>query len=236
MEEKNKQPQKVSSYYTYFKFAHIMTVCVAIFIAVIVVSVATAVYKKNQLKDLRSQGKTFLECLKSAYSQTGNINSEAVRRMHYNFSRGSKLDIFVYDADGNCILSSDHYTVDANTGAISRSDLIDDDDYEPSELSRKMIDTINNSEGKYLELDSSTFTSKEPRLVYGTRTFVGVGDSISKTKLYAVFYEKPDKVNSFALWMTLICAAAALAAIYMTYILLRRRMRRLAAYENFVLL
>ena len=224
--------QKNSSYFRFARFALLVIASVIVFLGVVIVSVGTGVYKRSQLNELKSEGKLFIDCMKNSYNDSSSFNSIGMRSIHYNFSRAGKMDIYVYDSEGNCLIASDYYDVDENTGKIERSDLIDEEGYEPPVLSEKMLDKIGDNDGRYLELDDEGISSSAPRMIYASRVYITVGDSNSRIKLYAVFERKPDKINSFAIRFTLLYLLIGAAAIFVTYLLLKRRAQKLIAYEN----
>lgn len=224
--------QKNSSYFRFARFALLVIASVIVFLGVVIVSVGTGVYKRSQLNELKSEGKLFIDCMKNSYNDSSSFNSIGMRSIHYNFSRAGKMDIYVYDSEGNCLIASDYYDVDENTGKIERSDLIDEEGYEPPVLSEKMLDKIGDNDGRYLELDDEGISSSAPRMIYASRVYITIGDSNSRIKLYAVFERKPDKINSFAIRFTLLYLLIGAAAIFVTYLLLKRRAQKLIAYEN----
>lgn len=224
--------QKNSSYFRFARFALLVIASVIVFLGVVIVSVGTGVYKRSQLNELKSEGKLFIDCMKNSYNDSSSFNSIGMRSIHYNFSRAGKMDIYVYDSEGNCLIASDYYDVDENTGKIERSDLIDEEGYEPPVLSEKMLDKIGDNDGRYLELDDEGISSSAPRMIYASRVYITLGDSNSRIKLYAVFERKPDKINSFAIRFTLLYLLIGAAAIFVTYLLLKRRAQKLIAYEN----
>ncbi|MBP5379076.1 MAG: HAMP domain-containing histidine kinase [Ruminococcus sp.] len=203
--------RKNSSYYLLFRYALIVVMIVLLITGFIMVSICSAFYRRSQLNDLKSVGELFISCVKEEYNLTGSENSDSVRRLHKSFSEQYDLNIYLYDSEGNCLLSPD----DSENGSQIPSNArqkIEDDDY-------------------FLELDSTNYSSNGPQTAYGTVFFLKSG-VISPVKSYAVIYGDTKNINSFTAKIALFYAVFAILGMYVTYLLLKRRIKKYMNYET----
>ncbi len=215
---------KKNTYYKLFKTSFLTVILVLVFIGVIIISVSTVIYRNSKLDELRENGDLFIECLKGEYNITGGLSNDSVYRLHNEFCTGGGLEIRIYDEDGKCLLSPEHYTTEKNSDQITWAQNTD----EIKPLQKSMIKKL--EDDKYLSYDKSAVSDKEPHLIYGRRIFLRNGGSQIPTRMYALFYGRTDSISSFALKMAVFYIIFAAAAGYASYVLLRRRTKK---YVNF---
>lgn len=226
---------KESSYHRFFKFSFVIIISLLIFIGVILITVSTRVYRTSELKQLESTGSLYIKMFEDEYKKTGNISSEELQKLHYSFSNEEKLQIFIYDKDGKCIFAEGDYDrndVSANNRfpAIGK-ELVSSSNVKdlPSEIKSQIN---KGKKKKYLRLDSKNLAKSEPLLLYGTKVTLPSGNSDTREKMYILFCGRTDRIDSFTLKMILIYCIIAAITIYLSYVLLSRRTKKLTIYEH----
>ncbi len=225
---------KESSYHKLFKFSFIIIISVLLFVGIILVSVTSRIYRNAELKQLEKTGELYISMFEEEYKRSGSISGDVMQKLHYGFSSGEKLKIYIYDKDGDCIfsegdydkeaVSADHRFPAAGKESVTSSEVDD--------LAAEIKKEISKSkEKKYLELDSSNMSKSEPYLLYGTkRTFVNY--SGERVKMYILFCGRTDDISAFTLKMIIIYCIISVIVIYLSYILLSRRTKKLTVYEH----
>ena len=132
-----------SSYDKLFIFIIIIILSINIILGIVAITVSSAIYKSNRLDELQKIGDLFTGCMEDSYSERMNVRSTLIKNLHKRFSSKYHLMIYIYDANGNCVLSDADYEenpkkVVKNSGKISEKerdlDLDDLDDEEIEEL------------------------------------------------------------------------------------------------------
>lgn len=217
---------KTTSYYKLYRFLLLVTASALLFIGLIIVTVSMAVYRNSKLTELSREGDLFINCIDMEYRKTGNLSDRSVYELHRAFSEKHNLDIYIYSREGECLLSPENYYIDGQTDEL----VIDYENAEQKPLSGKMIGKL--EDGKLLEHDSTAFSNSEPQLRYGRRIFLSSGDSEKSVKMYAMIYGKTRAINRFTVKIAAFYFAFAGVGYYIAYLLIRRRMRKCAAYEK----
>ena len=199
---------KKSSYYKLFRYALLVVIVMLMLTGIVMVSISSAVYKKVRLDALRSDGTLFIDCLRDEFDASGNIYSDRVKQLHSRFCDEYGLEIYIYDAEGNCILTP------YNNG---------------TKLDTDMKDSL--EEDDLLTANSASISASKPLMLYGTMFFFKSG-VVSPVKSYALIYGNMDSINSFTAKIALFYIIFAAVGIYLTYLLLKRRIKKHVAYEN----
>lgn len=103
---------KKSSYDKLFFFLVFIILSINILLGVVIITVSSTVYRSNKLDELQSIGDLFISCVKKDYLITKDTRSETTKNLHEEFSREYHLMIYLYDENGNCILSDADYKED----------------------------------------------------------------------------------------------------------------------------
>ena len=210
---------KKSSYDKLFIYICIILLSINIVIGVILVTASTAAYKSTKLDELQSIGDLFISCMKDNYEETRDTRSESIKNLHKKFSTKYHLMIYIYDENGNCVLSDADYksspkNVIKNSSKMSVSEI--------ERLSRK----------DFLDIEGSDISENEPYMLYGSCFFLKGENDILPSRMFAKVYAKSNSINSFsikvAVFYTLFCMLSLLAQ----FMLIRRRFNKLSAYEN----
>lgn len=221
---------KESSYYKLFRFAFIVIISVLLFLGVIVISVSARVFKNSKLKDLESDGKLFIKCLEDEYGKSENILSDSIQKLHFYFSNEYKLKIYFYDKDGECIFSASDYNEELLNELSPYNNLLKPSD-KTEPLSGSVKKAVDGKDKRYLDMDSSSLSKNEPYLIYGTKTVLRHDKNESAEKIYILFCAKTDSINKFTQKMIIFYMIFALITAYLSYVMLKRRMKKLTAYE-----
>ena len=101
-------------------------ISVNIFIGIAVITVSSSIYKSSKLHDLQSIGDLFTKSMQRDYNDTRDTRSANIKKLHEVFSREYHLMIYIYDENGNCVLSDADYNeepkkVVKNTSKISEA-------------------------------------------------------------------------------------------------------------------
>ena len=100
---------KKSSYDKLFIFLIFIVLSVNIVISVIIITISSSIYKSSKLDELQSIGDLFISCMQDNYSETRDTRSEMTKTLHKKFSSKYHLMIYIYDDNGNCVLSDADY-------------------------------------------------------------------------------------------------------------------------------
>lgn len=221
---------KESSYYKLFRFSFIVIISVLLFLGVIVISVSARVFKNSKLKDLESVGKLFIRCLEDEYDESGDILSDSIQKLHFYFSNENRLKIYFYDKDGECIFSASDYGEELLNELNPYNNVLKPSDKNES-LSGSVKKAVDGKEKRYLDMDSSSLSKNEPYLIYGTKAVLRHDNHESGEKIYIIFCGKTDSINKFTQKMIIFYVIFAALAIYLSYVMLKKRMKKLTAYE-----
>jgi signal transduction histidine kinase len=127
--------------------------------------------------------------------------------------------IYIYDEDGNCVLSDADYNeepkkVVKNTSKISEAEL--------ERLSAK----------DFLNLETKNISADQPYMLYGTCFFLKGENDLVPTRMFAKFYTKSDDINSFSVKLTLVYALICALSIFIQLFVIRHKFNKLSNYEN----
>lgn len=200
---------KNSSYYKLFIFALIVVICVLLGVGIIMISIFSAVYKSTKLEELRTAGDLFSGIVKENYDQNGYVNSESIINLQDQFMNEYDMDIFLYDGYGNCLLAANDSSRDHLDDELQES--LDDDDY--------------------LDVKSEAYAANKPMMMYGTMFYLKTG-FVDPQKAYLTIYRSTDDLNTFTLLTALIYTAFAMVCLFLSYLLLKRRIRKHAHFEE----
>lgn len=215
-----------SSYYRLSRYIYIVIVTILAVMGVVIVSLSTAIYRNEKLSELQDTGDLFISCIKEEYKKDGKLDSKLMYELHGALLKEKNIEAFIYDAEGNCIVSPNDYEITLSSGKFNFSK----DTKDPDPLSDTMLERL--EEDSYLKLDKNGYSQNEPRLTYGRRIFLKTNDSGIPVRMYAVFYGLTSSINSFILRVTIYYLIAALVILLAAYLIIRRRMKKLESYEE----
>jgi len=209
---------KKSSYDKLFLFLIFIVLSVNIVIGVIIITVSSWMYRSSKLDELQSIGDLFISCMQDNYSETRDTRSEAIKSLHSKFSSKYHLMIYIYDENGNCVLSDADYK-DKPKKVVKNSEKLSD-----SEM--KKLDSHD-----YLDLETKSISANEPYMLYGSCFFLKGSGDLVPMRMYAKVYGKSNSMNSFvlktAVFYTMLCALS----IIIQLLLIKRRFNKLSEYE-----
>ncbi|MGN0615753.1 sensor histidine kinase [Ruminococcus flavefaciens] len=210
---------KKSSYDKLFIFIILIMVSVNLLIGIAAITVSSSFYKSSKLNDLQSIGDLFTKSMQKDYSDTHDTRSANIKKLHEVFSHEYHLMIYIYDEDGNCVLSDADYNkepkkVVKNALKISEAEL--------DRLSAK----------DFLNLETKNISADEPYMLYGTCFFLKGEDDLVPTRMFAKFYTKSNDINSFSVKMTIVYALICAVSIFIQLFVIRHKFNKLSNYEN----
>lgn len=210
---------KKSSYEKLFLFLVFIILSINILLGVTFITVSSSIYKSNKLDELQSIGDLFINCVKRDYSNTKNTRSDMTKNLHEEFSREYHLMIYLYDENGNCVLSDADY-VDEPKKVVKNSEKMT-----ASELEKL-------SSNDYLSLETKNISANEPYMLYGTCFFLKGNNDVIPTRMYAKIYGRSDDINSYSLKISLIYTLCCIISLTAQFFIIRYRLNKLSAYEN----
>ena len=210
---------KKSSYDKLFIFIILIMVSVNLLIGIAAITVSSSFYKSSKLNDLQSIGDLFTKSMQKDYSDTHDTRSANIKKLHEVFSHEYHLMIYIYDEDGNCVLSDADYNkepkkVVKNALKISEAEL--------DRLSAK----------DFLNLETKNISADEPYMLYGTCFFLKGENDLVPTRMFAKFYTKSNDINSFSVKMTIVYALICAVSIFIQLFVIRHKFNKLSNYEN----
>jgi signal transduction histidine kinase len=183
-------------------------------LGVLMVSFSSDIYKDAEFSQLNKTGDIFISCFKDEYYRTDNMSSEYMNFLCRSFSCNNTYTIYVYDEHGNCVVTS----------AEPQGEHVGD-----NSLSAAMISKLD--EKDFLDFDRSHISKNEPYMLYATHFFAKGQDALAPKAMYAAFYKRSDNINNFSIKVSIVYAALGIITVLLTYLLLKRKIRRLSAYE-----
>ncbi|MBQ8961921.1 MAG: HAMP domain-containing histidine kinase [Ruminococcus sp.] len=201
--------EKESSYYKLFIFALGVVICVLLGMGIIMISIFSAVYKNTKLEEMKTAGDLFSSCVKASYDANGYITTEAVLELQDQFMNEYGADIFLYDGYGNCVLAANDSSRDHLSDELK--DLLSGDDY--------------------LDVYSKAYAKDQPKLLYGTMFYLRTG-LVDPQKAYVLLYRSTEDISSFTVMTVLVYTAFAMICIFLSYLILKRRIRRHSNFES----
>ena len=210
---------KKSSYDKLFFFLVFIILSINILLGVVIITVSSTVYRSNKLDELQSIGDLFISCVKKDYLITKDTRSETTKNLHEEFSREYHLMIYLYDENGNCILSDADYK-ESPEKVVKNSEKM-----KASELKE-----LNSND--HLALEKKNISANAPYMLYGTCFFVKADEDAIPIRMYAKIYSRSDNINTFSLKIALSYTLFCLIGFAAQFFLIRYRMNKLSAYEN----
>ena len=207
-----------SSYDKLFVFLTVIILSVNVILGIVAITVSSALYKSTKLDELQKIGDLFTDCMKDSYYETMNTRSTIIKSLHKRFSSKYHLIIYIYDENGNCVLSDADYEEKPKT-VVKNSEKIS-----PAELERLEKD--------YLALETRSISANEPYMLYGTSFWLKGQNDVYSDKMYAKFYTNSNAVNSFTFKMAVFYTLFCLLNIFIQILVLNRRIKKLSWYEN----
>lgn len=217
---------KKGTYRRLFRLTMIILITVLVFIGVIIIPISAGMYRNEKLKELQDSGDLFISCLKEEYRADGRINGDNVYSLHAALQKDKKIEAFIYDTDGKCLVSPNDYELSLSSGKFN----LEREIKEAEPLSEGMLKKL--EKDSYLSLDKNGYAKNEPRLTYGRRFFLKTADNGVPVRMYAVFYGLTTSINSFVLKAVLFYLLFALISLAAAFFILRRKMSRLEKFEN----
>ena len=208
-----------SSYYSLFRYSIMLALSVLIIIGVIMVSICSAIYKKEKLQSLRETGELFVACLKDDYDNSGHRFTNSATKLHNRFKDEYFIEIYVYNAEGIDALK-DNPSVNA------------DDKLTPNQM--KQLD-----KGDFLDIDVFPNSNSEPALLYATQFTLKEKDPYSTSvnsfipvKAYTRLYAHTNDITSFTLRLTLLYILFSFLGLAALTVMQYRRIRTDMNYEG----
>ncbi len=200
-----------NSYNRLFRFSMLMIISIIILIGVVIISLTSSIYKRNELDKLKTVGNLFINCMKEEYSSTGSINTESAVKLHGTFMEQHNLMIYIYDENGKCIFSADS----ENKNNIPIQDSI------KTHIDKK----------EYLDFDSEGISKDEPYLLYGSQFLVKYKNMPSR-KMYSLIYGSTYNISMFTMEIFLVYSLISILIIISAYIVMKKRVRKYTSYTD----
>lgn len=223
---------KESTYYRLFRTFMLIVVSAVLLIGVIVVAVSTRIFRNNKLKSLEKSGKLYAKMLEDTYDYSGNIADITIQKLHFDFSSVIKTKVYIYNNDGECIFSAADYAdeiVKENTIVPAGITASLEKDVKP--LSKKVKSDIEGKKKKYLDVNSETYSSNEPMLVYGTKLTLSSKSSNKRERVYLVLTGKADDINYFMIKVMIMYVILGSATVYLAYFISKKKMMKYSQNE-----
>ena len=207
-----------STYYKLLLVAMFIIVSLITILGVIVVGLSSTVYKNAKLQQLKDYGDVFIACYKDEMYNSGNQNSVVLVSLFNRFDNNGQYHVYIYDGNGRNI-NPDYEPDPRKTADISGTDNMTSD----------MM--LHLEEEDFLNFDSIHISQNEPYILYATQFFVTKQDNAPPEPKYAAVYESSDDLNKFTVECAVLYSAIGIAGCAAAYFLLKRRIKRQAAYE-----
>ncbi len=217
---------KKNTYSRLFRMTMIILFTILVFLGVFIIPISTGIYRNEKLRELQDTGDLFINCLKEEYKEDGRINSDNVYALHAALQKEKRVEAFIYDVEGKCLVSPNDYELELSSGKFN----FDREVRESKPLSESMMKKL--EKGSYLELDKNGYAKNEPRLTYARRIFLKTEDNGVPVRMYAVFYGLTTSINSFVIKVVLFYLLFAVIALVTAFFILRRKIRKLEVFEN----
>lgn len=178
-------------------------------LGVIIISICSAEYKKEQLKKLSSATQIYIGSVTDEYARSRSGFTDFSSKLSNVFMGKYNICIYMYDKDGKCFVSPDDqssHTLSAKTR---------------SELDR----------GDFLGVDSAVISNSEPAMIYGSKLFLSKKND-SYSDVYVVASSQVNDLNIFTIKITAVYIVLTLIAMAIFYILLRIRIIKHIDFEN----
>lgn len=135
---------------------------------------STKLYKNEKFKEIEAASNLFIGGVKDEFELTNTMYSGNITNLHERFVNNYGISFYVYDADGNCILSPD------------------------PEKKEPISQTLKNKidDGVFLDFDASEISDKEPSILYGDRFTVRYGQA-KPQRMYLAAYRPTKDLDAF---------------------------------------
>lgn len=208
-----------SSYDKLFVFIIIIILSINIILGIVAITVSSAMYRSTKLDELQKIGDLYADCIKDNYFETMNIRSTDIKNLHKRFSGKYHLIIYVYDENGNCVLSDADY--EKKPKKVVRNS---------EKISESEIESLISQDR--LELQTSSISANEPYMLYGTSFWLNGHNDAYSTRVFAKIYANSNDINTFTFKMVIFYTLFCLLNIFIQIFILNRRFKKLSAYEN----
>ncbi|MBR5682506.1 MAG: HAMP domain-containing histidine kinase [Ruminococcus sp.] len=208
-----------SSYDKLFIFIIVIILSINIILGIVAITVSSTIFKSNKLDELHKIGDLFILCMKDSYSENTNTRSTAIKNLHKRFSSKYHLIIYIYDTNGNCVLSDADYE-DQPQKIVKNSEKI-------SEKERERL-----GKDDYLALETKSISANEPYMLYASCFFLQGKDDTVPNRMYAKIYSNSSSVNSFSVKLIVFYTLFCLLNVFIQVLILSRRFKALSNYET----
>ncbi|MCD7890755.1 MAG: HAMP domain-containing histidine kinase [Ruminococcus sp.] len=188
----------------------ILIICV-VAAGLIMITFCVQLYKNEKFREIEGISTLFIDGLRDEFESSQSLYSDNVTRLHDGFTDNYSIDFYIYDSDGNCILSPNKTN------------------YEP--LSSSLKEEIDS--GSIIQFDSNEISDKEQSILYGTR--FTLNDELDIQQYYLTAYSSTKTLDAFTgklgvclFIVCIICIAPA------AYILWRKAQKQAVASSEFL--
>ena len=207
-----------SSYHKLMITAMFIIVSLVVSLGVLVISLSSSVYKNAKLQQLKNYGDVFISCYKDEYYRSSDPRSVVMMSLYSRFSDDGNVSIYIYDGNGRRYVSKNEIHGD-----------IGEDISETETMSSEMMTSLDSKD--YLDFDNGHVSQNEPYILYAAQFFVSGQNETVPSPQYAAVYEDSDDINKFTFKCTILYFAAGIAGCVISYLLLRRRIRKQSNFE-----
>lgn len=201
--------KKESSYYRLYRFAFIITLSLVVILGAVIISVCSSEYKKEQLKDLESVTNIYIGYVRDEYSRYGGGYADSAQRMGNIFAEKYNIQLYMYDEQGNCVVSAN----DGSSGVPP--------------LSESMQSGLDKED--YLSVNSAALSLSEPSMIFGSKVFLTKSKSPAA---YVLAFGDTGDLNLFTMKIALLYILLSAAAMSICYVLLKNRCNKHIEFEN----
>lgn len=209
---------KKSSYDKLYIFLVLIMLSINIIVGVVIITLSSAFYKSTKLDELQSIGDLFIKSMQKDYNETRDTRSANIKSIHEVFSREYHLMIYIYDENGNCVLSDADYNAKPKT-IVKNS----------TKISSAEIESLSSKD--YLDLETKSISANEPYMLYGTCFFLkGEGDLVPN-RMFAKIYAKSKGIDTFSVKIALFYSFISIINVFIQLLIIKRRINKLSDYE-----
>lgn len=195
--------RSASTYFRFFRTAFVSIIMCVLFLGILMTTFCSKLYKDEKFREIQAVSDLFIGGIKDDFELTNSMYTGDTLDFHRGFFDNYGISMYVYDSDGNCVLSPN----DENKSPISNS------------LKKKLDDDY------YLDYDANEVSNKEPSILYGNRFFVKYGDNAPK-RFYLAAYSSADDINSFNIKIIICYVLISSVCIFVAYVILRKIERK----------
>ena len=172
-----------SSYDKLFIFIIVIILSINIILGIVAITISSTIFKSNKLDELHKIGDLFMGCMQDSYSENNNTRSTAIKNLHKKFSSKYHLIIYIYDDNGNCVLSDADYE-NKPQKIVKNSEKI-------SENERERLE-----KDDYLALETKSISANEPYMLYASCFFLQGQNDLIPNRMYAKIYANYPLCNN----------------------------------------